>query len=177
MSISPVRLNHAVLFVADLDRSVRFYADVFGMEVIAREPRANAAFLRLPRSGNHHDLGLFGVGTTGGPKRRGAIGLYHLAWQLDTVDELLAARQVLLDAGAYTGESSHGATKSLYGADPDGNEFELMWMLPRDQWGPDEHAAPIDHLDLDGEVRRWGGVRTAGQITIATEDEPKETET
>ena len=78
MTISPVRLNHAVLFVADLERSVRFYTDVFGMDVIAREPRANAAFLRLPRSGNHHDLGLFGVGTAGGPKRRGAIGLYHL---------------------------------------------------------------------------------------------------
>ena len=93
------------------------------------------------------------------------IGLYHLAWQLDTIDELAAARQALLDAGAYSGESSHGATKSLYGADPDGNEFELMWMLPRDEWGPYENAAPIDHLDLAGEVRRWSGVRTAGTVT------------
>ena len=92
MSFSPVRLNHAVLFVADLDRSVRFYTGTFGMEVIATEPRADAAFLRLPRSGNHHDLGLFGVGPAGGPKRRGAIGLYHLAWQVDTIDELVAAR-------------------------------------------------------------------------------------
>jgi catechol-2,3-dioxygenase len=133
VSFSPVRLNHAVLFVADLERSERFYTGVFGMEVIAREPRANAAFLRLPRSGNHHDLGLFGVGTTGSPKRHGSIGLYHLAWQLDTIDELAAARRALVDAGAYTGESSHGATKSIYGADPDGNEFELMWMLPRNQ--------------------------------------------
>ena len=163
MPVSPVRLNHAVLFVADLERSVRFYTGVFAMEVIAREPRANAAFLRLPRSGNHHDLGLFGVGTAGGPKRRGAIGLYHLAWQLDTIDELAAARQTLLDAGAYTGESSHGATKSVYGADPDGNEFELMWMLPR-QWGVYERSAPIDRLDLAGEIERWSGVATAGQI-------------
>ena len=165
MPVAPVRLNHAVLFVSDLDRSVRFYSDVFGMEVIASEPRANAAFLRLPRSGNHHDLGLFGVGTAGGPKRRGAIGLYHLAWQLDTIDELAAARQTLLDAGAYTGESSHGATKSVYGADPDGNEFELMWMLPRDHWGAYERSAPIDHLDLVGEIERWSGVATAGHVT------------
>jgi catechol-2,3-dioxygenase len=164
MSFSPVRLNHAVLFVADLERAVRFYTDVLGMDVIAREPRANAAFLRLPRSGNHHDLGLFGVGTAGGPKRRGAVGLYHLAWQLDTIDELATARQSLLDAGAYTGESSHGATKSIYGADPDGNEFELMWMLPREAWGDHEHAAPIEPLDLDSEVRRWSGVRTAGTV-------------
>ena len=170
MSFSPVRLNHAVLFVADLDPSVRFYTDVFGMEVIAHEPRANAAFLRLPRSGNHHDLGLFGVGSASGPKRRGAIGLYHVAWQLDTIDELAAARQALLDAGAYTGESSHGASKSLYGADPDGNEFELMWTLPCDEWGPYENTAPIDHLDLEGEIRRWSGVRTAGHIALDTEE-------
>ena len=162
MSVSPVRLNHAVLFVADVDRAERFYTDVFDMAVVAREPRANATFLRLPRSGNHHDLGLFGVSTDGGPKQPGAVGLYHLAWQLDTIDELAAARQTLLDARAYTGESSHGATKSIYGADPDGNEFELMWMLPRDQWGRDESAAPIDPLDLPAEIRRWSGVRTAG---------------
>ena len=164
MSISPVRLNHAVLFVADLGRAERFYTETFGMEVIAREPRANAAFLRLPRSGNHHDLGLFGVGDAGGPKQPGAIGLYHLAWQVDTIDELAQARQVLLDAGAYSGESSHGATKSLYGADPDGNEFEIMWMLPREQWGAYEHAAPIERLDLEAEVQRWSGVRTAGTV-------------
>ena len=165
MAISPVRLNHAVLFVADLERSLRFYQEVLGMEVVAREPRASAAFLRLPRSGNHHDLGLFGVGRDAAPKRRGAIGLYHLAWQVDTIDELADARTVLLESGAYTGESSHGATKSLYGADPDGNEFELMWMLPREAWGVWENTASIERLDLSAEVRRWSGVRTAGAIT------------
>lgn len=175
MSFSPVRLNHAVLFVADLERAESFYTSVFGMEVAAREPRANAAFLRLPRSGNHHDLGLFGVGPAAPPKRRGGIGLYHLAWQLDTIDELATARQSLLDASAYTGESSHGATKSIYGADPDGNEFEIMWMLPREAWGEYENSAPTDRLDLAAELARWSGVRTAGRIfpdamdTTATE--------
>ena len=175
MSFSAVRLNHAVLFVADLERSVHFYTELFDMSVVVREPRANAAFLRLARSGNHHDLGLFGVGTAGGPKRRGAIGLYHLAWQIDTIDELAAARQALLDAGAYTGEASHGATKSIYGADPDGNEFEIMWMLPRQAWGDYEHSAPIDRLDLAAEVLRWSGVPTAGRLADATDD-PDDTE-
>jgi catechol-2,3-dioxygenase len=164
MSFSPVRLNHAVLFVADLERAETFYTTVFGMEVAAREPGANAAFLRLPRSGNHHDLGLFGVGPAAAPKRRGGIGLYHLAWQLDTIDELVEARQALVEAGAWTGESSHGATKSIYGADPDGNEFEIMWMLPREAWGDYENSAPIDRLDLLAEVARWSGVRSAGRV-------------
>jgi catechol-2,3-dioxygenase len=158
MGVAPVRLNHAVLYVSDLDRSVGFYTGVFGMEVVAREPRANAAFLRSPRSGNHHDLGLFGVARR--PKAPGAAGLYHLAWQVDTIDELVEARAALLEAGALVGESDHGATKSLYGQDPDGIEFEVMWMLPRDDWGEHEDSAPVAPLDLRAEVARWSGVHT-----------------
>ncbi len=165
-TVGPVRLNHAVLFVSDLERAERFYTEVFGMVVVAREPRANAAFLRLPRSGNHHDLGLFGVGASAPARRPGGIGLYHLAWQVDTIDELADARHVLAEAGALGGESSHGATKSVYGQDPDGNEFEVMWMLPRQAWGDYENAAPVDRLDLAAEVTRWTGVRTAGQVVL-----------
>lgn len=160
---SAVRLNHAVLFVGDLERSVEFYTRLLGMSVVAREPRADAAFLRLDRSGNHHDLGLFGVGAQP-PRPAGSIGLYHLAWQLDTVDDLVTAREDLHALAAYVGESSHGATKSLYGRDPDGNEFEVMWMLPRAAWGEFESAAPVDRLDLDAEVRRWSGVSTALEL-------------
>jgi catechol-2,3-dioxygenase len=163
MTVHAVRLNHAVLFVSDLERSVTFYEQAFGMTVMAREPRANAAFLRLPRSGNHHDLGLFGVGAQP-PRARGALGLYHLAWQVDTVEELQEARATLLALDAYTGESSHGATKSIYAHDPDGNEFEVMWMLPRADWGEFEDSAPVERLDLAAEVSRWGGVRTASEL-------------
>jgi catechol-2,3-dioxygenase len=154
------RLNHAVLFVSDLDRSLAFYQAVFGFEVVITEPRANAAFLRAPGSQNHHDLGLFGIGPAAPPKTRGGIGLYHLAWQVDTIGDLVEARRVLIEAEALTGESSHGATKSLYGADPDGNEFEIMWLLPRDAWGEHEHSAIVEPLDLAAEVARWDGVST-----------------
>lgn len=163
MTVHAVRLNHAVLFVADLQRSIAFYQAAFGMQVVAQEPRANAAFLRLPRSGNHHDLGLFGIGAQP-PRTRPGLGLYHLAWQVDTIEELEEARMTLANLDAYTGESSHGATKSIYGRDTDGNEFEVMWMLPRSSWGQYADAAPIDPLDLPGEIRRWTGVRTASEL-------------
>lgn len=163
MTVNAVRLNHAVLFVADLERSLAFYRQAFGMTVVAREPRADAAFLRLPRSGNHHDLGLFGVGAQP-PRPRGSLGLYHLAWQVDTIEELEEARRTLAGLDALTGESSHGATKSVYAQDHDGNEFEVMWMLPRADWGAYADSAPIQRLDLAGEVARWGGVRTAGEL-------------
>ena len=156
------RLNHAVLFVRDIERAVTFYTEVFGFEVAAREPAAHAAFLRSPLDDNHHDLGLFGIGEDApGPDHR-RVGLYHLAWQLDTIDDLAAARTVLAEHGALRGEASHGATKSLYAADPDGNEFELMWLLPREAWGDAADRAPVEPLDLTAEVERWTGVSTAG---------------
>ncbi|ANW63885.1 glyoxalase [Mycolicibacterium murale] len=170
MSVAPVRLNHAVLFVADLGRSVEFYTGVLGMQIVSRETQMGAAFLRLPRSGNHHDLGVFETpGATTPP--RGSVGLYHLAWQLDTVDELIEFRRTLRDSGAYTGESSHGATKSVYGADPDGNQFEIMWMLPRHAWGEYESSSVVERLDLAAESARWSGIRTAGDLITPS---PKE---
>lgn len=146
------RLNHAVLFVSELDRAVGFYRDVFGFTVIAIQGRM--AFLRASQSENHHDLGLLEVGARAPRPTRGSTGLYHLAWELPSIKELASAREKLRQAGAFTGESDHGATKSVYGSDPDGNEFELMVLLPRSEWGPYDSAAPIMPLDWQKELRR-----------------------
>jgi catechol-2,3-dioxygenase len=158
------RLNHAVLFVSDLERAIAFYTDALGFRVIDHEERMNAAFLRVPDSQNHHDLGLFGLGAGAPRAGRGHTGLYHLAWQVDTIDQLAAMREPLVASGAYTGESSHGATKSLYGADPDGNEFEVMWMVPRHAWGDYADKGVVEPLDLDAELARWSGVGTADEL-------------
>ena len=162
MPVSPVRLNHAVLYVSDIDRSVAFYTTVFGMEVVEWKRPGNAAFLRLPRSGNHHDLGLFGLGSSSRRPDNLTVGLYHLAWQVATIDDLAEIRESLLGRGVLTGESNHGATKSLYGADPDGNEFEIMWMVPREDWGVYESRAVVEPLFLEGEIMRYSGQVTAG---------------
>jgi catechol-2,3-dioxygenase len=149
------RLNHAVLYVRDLERSVAFYIEAFGFEEIAREGGV-MAFLRARGSDNHHDLGLLEVGADAPRPPRGSTGLYHLAWQVDEFEDLVDARNTLNRMGAMVGSSDHGATKSLYGRDPDGNEFEIMWMLPRDQWGDHESRAIVEPLDLEAERRKHG---------------------
>lgn len=161
------RLNHAVLFVTDLAAAQRFYTDTLGFDVVAEESQFNAAFLRAPDSANHHDLGLFGLGAGAPRPERGRAGLYHLAWQVDTIDQLAALRTRLLDAGALSGESSHGATKSLYGVDPAGNEFEIMWMVPRADWGEYADKAIVERLDLAAEIARWSGFGTADELGTA----------
>ena len=154
--IPVTRLNHAVLYVRDLDRSSDFYQKAFGFEEIAREGGA-MAFLRASGSTNHHDLGLMAVGPDAQSYSGRSVGLYHLAWEVPTIEDLAAAASVLSELGALTGMSDHGATKSLYGRDPDGIEFEIMWLVPRDQWGQYEHRAVVLPLDIRKEVERFGG--------------------
>ena len=162
MTAIPVsRLNHAVLYVRDVDRAVDFYTAVFGFEVVSRIQKF-AAFLRAGGGDNHHDLGLFAVGPEAPRPPRGATGLYHLAWEVPPIEDLAAAAEVLRDAGALGGASDHGVSKSLYGADPDGNEFEIMWRVPRDQWGDMETDAVIQPLDIAAEVARHGSGTRAG---------------
>jgi catechol-2,3-dioxygenase len=166
------RLNHAVLYVSDLGRSVAFYTDVLGFRVIPMTPEgfAGAAFLQAPGSTNDHDLGLFEVGPQAGPPAAGRsrVGLYHLAWEVDTLAELERLAGVLADHGALTGASDHGTTKSFYGRDPDGLEFEIAWIIPKDQLDDAALAGRkrIGRLDLDREKERYGA-DTPGGVGIS----------
>jgi catechol-2,3-dioxygenase len=150
------RLNHAVLFVRDADAAAEFYRAAFGFEELERPSGMRAAFMRSPSGGNHHDLGLFEVGAAAPRPARGSVGLYHLAWQIDTIEALAEMAARLRELGSLTGASDHGVSKSLYGRDPDGNEFEVMWEVPREAWGEFADQATVMPLDLDAELRRWG---------------------
>ena len=156
MSIPVTRLNHAVLFVRDATRAAEFYGRVFGFEIVGSEMGGQAVFMRSPLATNHHDLRLFSVGPDAPRPARGSVGLYHLAWEVPTIEDLAAAWQALEEAGALGGASDHVVSKSLYGRDPDGNEFEIMWSVPREAWGDAEHKGAILPLDLEAELKRFG---------------------
>ena len=158
------RLNHAVLYVRDVETSVAFYRDVLGFVPLIVVP--GAAFLRTAESTNDHDLGLFQVGSQAAPSAagRGAVGLYHLAWEVDSLSELGRLREVLTAAGALVGSSDHGTTKSLYAADPDGLEFEVCWLVPADRVISDS-VQPFmrpQPLDLAAEIARYGATTRGG---------------
>jgi catechol 2,3-dioxygenase-like lactoylglutathione lyase family enzyme len=166
------RLNHAVLFVRDLERSVAFYTDVLGFRKIDMTPEgfAGAAFLQAPGSTNDHDLGLFEIGSNVGPSGAGrtTVGLYHLAWEIDTLAEMKQLAKSLSETGALAGSSDHGTTKSLYGKDPDGLEFEIAWIVPADRLDEAAREARkrIGRLDLEREIGRYGA-DTRGGIGIS----------
>lgn len=163
------RLNHAVLYVRDVARSVRFYQDVLGFSVVM-ELGGKAAFLRAPESANDHDLGLFELGPQAGASQAGraTVGLYHLAWEVDTLHDLQVLADRLAQAGALVGSSDHSTTKSLYGQDPDGLEFEIAWIVPADRLDDVVLAGRdrIRPLDLAGEIARYGA-DTPGGIGVS----------
>ena len=153
------RLNHAVLWVRDAQASAAFYTTVLGFEAVATMG-SQAVFLRADGSTNDHDLGLFSVGDRPKPAAQ-SPGLYHLAWQVNTIEDLATLRTKLIAAGSLVGESDHGVSKSLYAHDPDGIEFEVMWAVPRANWPTTSPG--VERLDLDAELARWAAVETADQ--------------
>ncbi|MGW0460752.1 VOC family protein [Streptomyces tendae] len=162
------RLNHAVVFVSDVQRSVGFYEDVLGFRVKAQKP--GRVFMQAPGSNNDHDLGLFQIG----PAARSeagtrTVGLYHLAWEVDTLTELARIQLKLLEAGALIGATDHASTKSLYAEDPDGLEFEVCWLLPADLLTANvlkEATTARRPLDLKREIERYGA-ETRGGVGIS----------
>jgi catechol-2,3-dioxygenase len=163
------RLNHAVLYVRDAERSSAFYREVLGFRVTMEIP-GRAVFLQAEGSTNDHDLGLFAVGTGAGSSQAGraTVGLYHLAWEVDTLAELARIRDALVATGALVGASDHATTKALYAQDPDGLEFEVSWLLPADLIDDDVRArAEAAHpLDLDAEIARYGA-QTRGGLGVS----------
>jgi catechol-2,3-dioxygenase len=152
------RLNHAVLYVHDLASAVDFYRATLGFEIRMQMP-GQAAFLRAPGSANDHDLGLFQIdGAQPLPAQPAPrVGLYHLAWEVGTLAELEEISERLSAHGALVGASDHRVSKSLYGKDPSGIEFEVMWRVPAEDWEAETSSGPmIAPLDLAGARHRWG---------------------
>ena len=165
------RLNHAVLYVRDVARTKEFYENVLGFSTLIFMP-GQAAFFRAPGSTNDHDLGTFQIGSGAGPSTAGraTVGLYHLAWEVDTLGELARLAPVLPVRGALVGASDHVTTKSLYAHDPDGLEFEVCWLLPADQITDEviaaQKAAMTRPLDLPAEIERYGA-ETRGGVGVS----------
>jgi len=158
------RLNHAVLYVRDVATTTEFYGSVLGFAMVSEFP--GAAFLQAPDSTNDHDLGVFQIGAGAGPSDAGrsTVGLYHLAWEVDTLGELQRLATVLRERGALVGASDHGTTKSLYAKDPDGLQFEVVWLIPAHLLTAADLAArtSVGSLDLPAEIERFGRTEVGG---------------
>ncbi len=128
-----VRIGHVHLKVADLERALRFYAGVLGLEVMQRYGEG-AVFLSA--GGYHHHIALNTWESLGNsPPPSGATGLYHTAILYPSRSALATALRRVLEAGIpLQGAADHGVSESIYLNDPDENGVELYCDKPREKW-------------------------------------------
>ena len=156
--MSIIGMNHAVLYVRDARVHKEFYSKILGFTTNIEDGNGQFVFMRAPNSNNHHDVAFFSIGGDAFPSNAGqkSVGLYHIAWEVETLAELEEVKTTLEREGCLVGASDHGVNKSLYAVDPDGLEFEVMWLVPEKFWGDAETAAIIEPLDLSREIDNFG---------------------
>jgi catechol-2,3-dioxygenase len=159
------RMNHAVLYVRDADRTFAFYRDVLDFRLVGEFP--GAKFLQAPDSTNDHDLALFSIGPGAGDSTAGqsTVGLYHIAWEVQTLADLQEIAGRLQEAGALVGATDHATTKALYAKDPDGLEFEVCWIVPGRFHTEEliEAKSRMRPLNIPADIERYG-LETVGGV-------------
>lgn len=167
------RLNHAVLYVSDVGRSAEFYREVLGFRPKPSSNPARAIFAQAADSDNDHDLALFSKNA--GQQRAGVFspsgeppaaneppaGLYHLAWEVDSLPELKRIRDALQAQGRLGLEEDHGAIRSVYGHDPDGLLFEVTWVVPAEALQDADRVPGTRILDWERDLQRFAHLSLA----------------
>lgn len=152
---SQTRIGHVHLKVGDLERSLQFYRDLLGFEVM-QQYGSQAVFISA--GGYHHHIGLNTWHSKGaGPAPVNTVGLYHTAILYPTRKDLAIILKRLIDANyPLTGASDHGVSEAIYLNDPDENGVELYWDKPKDEWPFDAEGNLMmitERLDVEGLLR------------------------
>ncbi|MFJ3924013.1 VOC family protein [Streptomyces sp. NPDC090022] len=140
-AVSALRTGHVGLNVTDLARSLGFYQEALGFDVLGEGKEDGRRFAFLGLAG---ELALTLWEQADGPYAPAAAGLHHLALSAADVEQVRAYEQRLRAAGvefAYEGLVAHGAgaeSGGIFFHDPDGTRLEISAPL-----GADEAPVPV----------------------------------
>ncbi|MFB9165772.1 beta-phosphoglucomutase family hydrolase [Arthrobacter psychrochitiniphilus] len=121
------KVASAVIVVAELERSLSFYQDVFGCTLALRH--GNGALILSP---DGFEIYLVAKGSRKGHPT-GGIGEQHLMWATDSAQALTHFEQVLKDRGAYTYTHTSAGVTFVEGHDPDGTRVVIAHPSPQQQ--------------------------------------------
>ena len=137
MAFTPKKLGHVNIFVRNAERARDWYEDLLGLHTQGITP-GRAAFMTSDL-GNSHEIALTEVGDNApGPQQR-QVGLNHMAWYMDSLDDLKELYFRIKEKNIHIERvSDHGHAIGIYIRDPDGNGIEVSYEMPSSEWGHDE---------------------------------------
>lgn len=131
--VKPRQLGHLVLRVRDLEASEKWYSEVLGLRTTNKRP--GSMIFMSARDDSSHELALVSVGEDAPGPEETRVGLYHFAWEMDSLEDLKALYEHMKAKDVNIGGiGDHGVSLGVYLFDPDGNEIEVYHELPRDEW-------------------------------------------
>ena len=139
MAKRPMYLQHVNVYVRNVDRSKKWYEDLLGLHVYEYRP-GWAAFLSADEE-QSHEVALMQVGEDAPLQSKGQVGLNHMAWRLESLDDLKEFYKTIKAAGQPIERIiDHGISLGIYLRDPDGNGVEVYYEMPRSEWPHEDHV-------------------------------------
>ena len=133
MSYTPKHLGHVVMRVRDIDRSLDFYTRVMGLTIMERSP-SGTVFMSA-NTEKSHELAIRAIGMDAAGPDSSLVGQAHMAWQMETFEDLQELYLRLKENDARILRiGNHGISLGVYLLDPDDNEIEVYYELPKAQW-------------------------------------------
>lgn len=147
MSTRPKHLGHVNLYVRNAERSKQWYQDVLGLHVY--DFRLGWAAFMSADPEKSHEVALMQVGDDAPLQQKGQVGLNHLAWMMESLDDLKDMYRRMKEKGVKIDRVvDHGLSLGIYFRDPDGNGLEVSYELPREQWPRQEGVFQPDVVGL-----------------------------
>ena len=129
MTYRPMYLGHVNIYVRDAERSHKWYEEVLGLHTYHKRP-GWAAFMAADLD-QSHEVALMQLGDDAPGPQKGQVGLNHMAWRVESLDDLKDFYQRIKDKNVPIRVADHGVSLGIYFHDPDGNGIEVYYELPR----------------------------------------------
>jgi catechol 2,3-dioxygenase len=131
-------LQHVNIYVRNAERSKQWYEDLLGLHTYEYRP-GWAAFMSADEE-QSHEVALMQLGDDAPLQQKGQVGLNHMAWRLESLDDLKEFYHHIKTKGIKPEHiSDHGISLGIYLRDPDGNGVEVFYEMPRAEWPADYH--------------------------------------
>ncbi|MDE0495884.1 MAG: VOC family protein [Acidimicrobiaceae bacterium] len=177
-ALHPNGVNHLALSTRDMKGQLAFWCDVLGLPLkalywmhgvdgtyhgfVELAPDSYVAFVQHPDNAKDIELGVTHAGGPGEPVTAGTM--QHVAFNVDTFEDLMALRDRIRDRGVQVfGPIDHGFIQSIYFAGPEGLALEVACgsAIPVEQWVDPEvqdlcgiSAAELEALKYPAEYSR-----------------------